>query len=343
MPGNDSAALEGTAMQRPHYRTRLGSAFLGDSLDLMKRLPSESVDLILTSPPFALRRKKEYGNVDASDYVEWFKPFGQEFRRILRQKGSLVIDIGGSWNEGVPTRSLYQYELLIALCKMGFNLCQEFFWFNPAKLPSPAEWVNVRRVRVKDAVNPVWWLSKDPFPKADNTKVLKEYSVSMKQLLENGYKPKLRPSGHDISSKFGHDRGGAIPPNLLSIANTDSNGRYLRACADAGLRPHPARFPPKLPEFFLKFLTDEGDLVLDPFAGSNVTGEIAEYLKRKWMAMEVREDYLVASRFRFEAPVVEVRQGSRAQATPESRDRKAGPARSSRATKRLRELPQEAF
>lgn len=283
-----------------YYRTGLGAAFLGDSIKLCRNLPDMSIDLIMTSPPFALRRKKEYGNVEANEYVEWFQPFAEEFYRILKPKGSLVIDIGGSWNEGFPTRSTYQYDLLLSLVRMGFHLCQDFFWYNPAKLPSPAEWVNVRRIRVKDAVDPVWWLSKDPFPKANNRKVLKEYSSSMQQLLLNGYKPKLRPSGHDITSKFSRDHGGAIPPNILIAANTESNSHYLRSCKAAGLSPHPARYPLKLPEFFVKFLTDEDDLVLDPFAGSNVTGEASETLRRKWLAFEIFENYIVGSKFRFD-------------------------------------------
>lgn len=254
----------------------------------------------MTSPPFALQRKKEYGNVDAEDYVSWFMPFAIQFRRILKDHGSLVIDIGGSWVKGQPTRSLYHLELLVALCKKAeFHLAQEFFWYNPARLPTPAEWVTVRRVRVKDAINHVWWLSKTPTPKADNRKILKPYSDSMQQLLKNGYKPKLRPSGHNISDKFEKNNGGAIPPNLISIANTESNSHYLTACRDAGIKPHPARYPAALPELFIRFLTDESDIVLDPFAGSNVTGEVCERLRRKWIAFELVEDYLKGSHFRF--------------------------------------------
>ena len=290
---------------KPLYRTRYGAAYVGDSLDLMGCLPAESVDLIMTSPPFALRRKKEYGNVSAEEYVGWFLDFAEQFKRVLKDKGSLVIDIGGTWTPGEPTRSLYQYELLLALCKMGFKLCQDFFWYNPSKLPSPAEWVNVRRIRVKDAVNPVWWLSKSAYPNASNRNVLKDYSESMVQLIQNGYKAKLRPSGWDITGKFQKDHGGAIPPNLIEIANTESNSWYLRACSAAGMKPHPARFPAKLPKFFVDFVTHTGDLVLDPFAGSNVTGEVAEDAGRRWLAFEIVEDYLVASRFRFEKPAIE--------------------------------------
>jgi site-specific DNA-methyltransferase (cytosine-N4-specific) len=251
-----------------------------------------------------LVRKKEYGNVDSRDYVGWFLPLAEEFRRTLTEDGSLVIDLGGSWNKGIPTRSLYVFELLIALCRhLGFHLAQEFYWYNTAKLPSPAEWVTVRRIRVKDAVNTIWWLSKTPHPKANNRNVLVPYSESMKSLLKNGYKAQLRPSGHDISAGFSKDHGGAIPPNILSIANTDSNGSYLSQCKEAGLKPHPARFPRELPEFFIRFLTDPEDTVLDPFAGSNVTGEACELLGRKWKAFELSEEYLRASLFRFSGRV----------------------------------------
>lgn len=284
----------------PFYKTTMGAAYLGDAIEYLRQLPDNSVDLIMTSPPFALERKKEYGNVSPNEYIPWFLNFAREFHRVLKDTGSLVIDIGGSWVKGQPTRSLYHFELVIALCKeVEFHLAQEFYWYNPSKLPSPAEWVTVRRVRVKDAVNTVWWLSKTPNPKASNRRVLKAYSESMKKLLENGYKAKLRPSGHDISDNFSKDNEGAIPANLIVLANTDSNGVYLRACREAGIKPHPARFPHGLPEFFIRFLTDEGDLVIDPFAGSNVTGEVAENLGRQWCAFELSETYLRASQFRF--------------------------------------------
>ena len=286
--------------EEPFYATQYGTAYLGDALAYLRQMEHDTVDLIVTSPPFALRRKKEYGNVDAKDYVPWFLDFAVEFKRVLKDTGSLVIDIGGTWVKGQPTRSLYHFELVIALCKtLGFHLAQEFYWYNPSKLPSPAEWVTVRRIRVKDAVDPIWWLSKTPHPKASNWRVLKPYSDSMKKLLQNGYRAKMRPSGHDISENFSKDNEGAIPPNLLRLANTDSNSTYLRECRQHGIKPHPARFPHGLPEFFIKFLTEPGDLVVDPFAGSNITGQVAERLERHWLAFEMIEEYLEASKFRF--------------------------------------------
>lgn len=271
-----------------------------DSLEFLESIDESSVNLIMTSPPFGLVRKKEYGNVDSDDYLEWFRPFAEHFHRILKKNGSLVIDIGGAWNRGLPTRSLYHFELMIMLCKKyNFHLAQEFFWWNPSKLPSPAEWVNVRRIRVKDAVNCVWWLSKSPWPKASNRRVLLPYSDSMLGLLKNGYKAKLRPSGHDISANFSTDNGAAISPNLIAIPNTESNSNYISMCNSNGIKPHPARFPSELPEYFIRMLTDKNDFVIDPFGGSCVTGEVCERLERKWLCIELNEEYLIGAKFRF--------------------------------------------
>jgi len=285
-----------------YYSTDYGKILLGDSLKVLdEHVDPASVDLILTSPPFGLVRKKEYGNVDAKDYIEWFKPFGQLFKRMLGDSGSLVIDIGGAWVKGQPTRSLYHFKLLIMLCEeLGFHLAQEFYWWNPSKLPTPAEWVTVRRIRVKDAVNCIWWLSPTPYPKASNKRVLQPYSDSMEELLEKGYKARKRPSGHDISEKFRVRHRGAIPPNLIALANTESNSYYLRYCGEHDIKPHPARYPAGIPEYFIRMLTEKGDLVVDPFAGSCVTGKVAEKLERRWVCVDTEEDYLRGALGRFD-------------------------------------------
>jgi site-specific DNA-methyltransferase (cytosine-N4-specific) len=282
----------------PAYTTRLGRAFHGDALDVLRRLPANSIALAMTSPPFALRRQKAYGNVAPAEYVEWFWPFAREIHRVLRPDGSFVLDLGGAWNRGSGTRSLYQYQLVLRLCEI-FHLAQEFYWYNPSRLPTPAEWVTIRRTRVKDAVNMLWWLSKSTEPQADNRRVLKPYSRSMKRLLRDGYDPAMRPSQHEIGPHFRRDNGGAIPPNLLEIPNTRSNDDYLRRCRAAGLPIHPARFPPGVPDFFVRFLTEPGQTVLDPFAGSNVTGQVAEGLDRRWVAVEIYGDYVAGSMLRF--------------------------------------------
>ncbi len=282
------------------YETSLGEIVHGDCLDVLATYDDASVNLIMTSPPFGLVRKKDYGNVEANEYVNWFKPFGAEFSRVLTDNGSLVVDIGGAWNRGYPTRNLYHFKLLIMLCEeFGFHLAQEFYWWNPSKLPTPAEWVTVRRLRVKDAINTVWWLSKTPWPKASNRRVLQPYSASMQDLLDKGYRAKKRPSGHDISEKFSIDNGAAIPPNLVAIPNTESNSFYLRYCEERGIKPHPARFPAELPEYFIRMLTEPGDFVVDPFGGSCVTGEVCERTGRRWTCIEMVHEYCEAALGRF--------------------------------------------
>ncbi|MGA3210863.1 MAG: site-specific DNA-methyltransferase [Terriglobales bacterium] len=209
--------------------------------------------------------------------------------------------------------------MLIALVEeVGFHLAQECFWYNPAKMPMPAEWVTVRRVRVKDSVEYVWWFSKTPWPKASNLRELKEYSPDMIRLSRRGVRPTVRPSGHVIRDSFDKvGAGGAIPPNviegesqqgldlpvpesMLKFGNNAANDEYAKRTKELGLRMHPARFPAALPEFFVRMLTEEGDLVLDPFAGSNTTGVVAEGLRRRWIAMESVRGYLDAGRVRFE-------------------------------------------
>ncbi len=283
------------------YKTEFGAMFCADGLEFMKHMPDDSVDLVLSSPPYALHFKKEYGNVNQPDYVAWFLPFAREIKRIIKPSGSFVLNLGGAWQPGSPIRSLYHYRVLLALADdVGFDLAQEFFWFNPAKMPAPAEWVNVRRIRVKDSVEYIFWLVKDPMAKADNRKVLQPYSADMKRLIKRGIKQTIRPSGHVINATFASDQGGSIPSNLIQCGNNESNSAYIRNSKIAGNKIHPARFPAELPRFFMEFLTNAGDLVFDPFAGSNTTGYVAEALKRKWMGVEIRNDYAQESRLRFE-------------------------------------------
>ncbi|MEV0602854.1 site-specific DNA-methyltransferase [Streptomyces sp. NPDC050315] len=285
------------------YTTPHGTQLHGDSLRLLQCLDDESVDLIVTSPPFALQRKKAYGNEDQDAYVDWLVKFGAAAKRVLKPTGSLVVDIGNAYRKGSPTRSLYPYRVLLKFVdKLGYHLAEEFFWYNPAKLPSPLEWVNKRRIRVKDAVNTVWWFSKTEWPQADVNQVLLPYSKNMERLLkdpEKYYKVTLRPSEHSISKHFGNDNGGSIPPNLLQVSNTESNSNYLRLCRVLEIKSHPARFPSELPRFFIEFLTKPGDVVVDIFSGSNTTGMVAEQLGRKWYSFELSRDYAALSIMRF--------------------------------------------
>ncbi len=276
------------------------------------------VQLVFTSPPFPLLRKKKYGNLSGDAFCDWLASFAEPLAKMLTPNGSIVMEIGNGWNPGLPTVSTVGIKALLAFQEAAnLHLCQEFICYNPARLPTPAEWVAVRRTRVKDAFTRVWWLSPTPNPKADNRRVLTEYSDSMKKLLKKGtYTGGKRPSEHQIGTEsFLTDNGGAIPPNvivppnasdyepqaILPIANTASKNGYHQMCRDQNLPRHPALMPEPLVEFFVRFLTEPNDVVFDPFSGSNTTGSVAERLGREWVGVEADAAYAEASKIRFAA------------------------------------------
>ena len=288
-----------------------GLFYNNDSLDVLenekfKAKYKNKIDLIFTSPPFPLITAKKYGNEKGDEYIDWFKKFARPLKTILSKKGSIVIEIGNSWTPKEPTYSLIELRALMAFKEAGeYSLCQEFIWYNPAKLPGPAEWVTKYRERVKDSFTKIWWLSKTPRPYADNKKILTEYSKGMlKLLLKKKYNSGKRATGHNISAKgFFKKNEGAIPPNVfedfdnfLRISNTNNVNQYREYCLKNNLPVHPARMPNELAEFFVRFLTKPKSIVLDPFAGSNTTGYVASKLKRKWISIEKDIDYINGSK-----------------------------------------------
>jgi site-specific DNA-methyltransferase (cytosine-N4-specific) len=288
------------------YRTASGialAATVEDSLnsDIIEPIKGK-VNLIFTSPPFPLTYKKDYGNKIGEEYKSWLSDLAPRLTELLAPDGSIVLEIGNAWAPGKPIMSTLPLEALLAFRESAaLNLCQQFICQNPTRLPGPAQWVNVERIRVKDSYTHVWWMAKTQRPKADNRRVLLEYGNDMKRLLiTKKYNSGLRPSGHRIGeTSFFKDNGGAIPSSVLTFSNTSWNADYINYCRNNNLPPHPARMQPGLAEFFIKFLTDEKDLVLDPFAGSNTTGAIAEQQRRLWLSIEPNKAYVEGSKARF--------------------------------------------
>ena len=292
---------------RIFFKTKKGKLFVGDSLLILKnkrfqKKYSGKVSLIFTSPPFILNQKKKYGNLNGEKYIKWISDYGKVLQQYLKRDGSLVVELGNAWDKGQPTQSTLPMVALLAMCKAGnLQLCQELTYFNPAKLPTPAEWVTIRRIRLKDSTTKIWWMAKSAYPYANNKNVLVPYSASMEKLLKTKkYNSGRRPSDHIISKKsFLKNNNGAIASNLITASNTMSSTKYLQFCKRKGIQPHPARMPEKIPEFFINFLTKKGDLVLDPFAGSNTTGEAAEKNSRRWISIEANKVYARGSKARF--------------------------------------------
>ena len=271
-----------------------GEVWHGDSLQKMQRMKPATVDLCFTSPPFPLIRKKRYGNLVEQEYIAWLLPFVEAVTRLLKDSGSLVLDLGCCWERGRAVKSTYEMRLALEMIdSLGLSLAQEFYWYNPSRMPTPAQWVTIKKTRVKDSVNKLLWFSKSDTPKADNRRILQPYSNSMNQKLARGIKAEHeRPSGHAPSAAFNKRNAGSIPGNLLAIANTDNSDPYLQYCREMGLTAHPARFPYQLAEFFIRFLTEPGDKVIDPFAGSCTTGYAAAIHRRRWVCIERNADYL---------------------------------------------------
>jgi DNA modification methylase len=293
------------------YSTRLGRMFHGKSDEILASGTlaryEDRVNLVFTSPPFPLNRKKKYGNETGDEYIQWLVAFGPLLKKMLTPDGSIVIEMGNSWESGAPVMSTLAIKTLIEFQeKNELHLCQEFIWHNPARLPSPAQWVNVERIRVKDSFTKLWWLSPVEKPKASNRRVLQEYSPAMKELLRTRtYNAGKRPSEHQIGEEsFLTDNGGSIPPNVLTFANTQASDDYQNYCRAEEIQPHPARMPIDLAKFFIRFLTEPGDLVLDPFGGSNTTGAAAETLNRYWISIEASEEYIRGSRGRFQGKII---------------------------------------
>ena len=309
------------------YKTDYGEYHIDKCENKLPELKKSSIkaQLIITSPPFPLNKKKKYGNLTGEDYLEWFSSLAPLFSDVITENGSVVIELGNAWEKDRPIQSLLPLKSLLAFLensKSEFRLCQEFICYNPSRLPSPAQWVTINRIRTIDSFTHVWWMSNHDYPMADNAKILRPYSKSMNKLLEKGeYNAGKRPSGHNVSkSGFLTSNNGSIshnvleleqmderrevrfPVNALSIANTKSNDHFSLECKKKGVLPHPARTPSELVSYFIEFLTNEGDLVLDPFAGSNTTGYCAEKLGRKWISIDAEAKYGEQSKLRFSDP-----------------------------------------
>ena len=313
------------AMQNLMYETTFGKYYWGKCEEVISRLDiNGKVQLLLTSPPYPLNKKKRYGNMVGTEYLNWLYSLAPIFSKVLTPTGSIVIEFGNSWEKNRPIQSILAIKALLQFLEhpeSNLRLCQEFICYNPARIPSPAQWVTINRIRAIDSFTHIWWLATTDYPKADNTRILRPYSKSMKRLLNRGsYNAGKRPSEHVISDggflkkhkgsishnvleieTMNDDIDLRLPYSMLRVSNTKSNDYFMRRCREDHITPHPARMPLEIASYFINFLTDEGDLVLDPFGGSNTTGFCAEKLKRNWISIEIEKDYVKQSMIRFES------------------------------------------
>lgn len=305
VPTRDHWVLSGKGRNQLHlakpgvvltlHIARDGRVLWGAIEDAVGMIEDGSVSLLMTSPPYPQLREKQYGNLDSRRHVDWLTDVIRQMIPKIAKNGSIALNLGDVYQRGTPTLDPYCERLLLRLIDdLGLHLAGRFEWQNPSKMPAPAEWCTVRRVRVKSSLERIYWLSPSPHPYANNREVLQPYGASMRRkLADGGETPQRRPSGYEMQAgAFSRDNGGSIPGNLLTAANTESAGQYMRYCREQGLPIHPARYPSALPEFFIKMLTNPGNLVADIFAGSLKTAEVARALGRDFLCIERVLEYI---------------------------------------------------
>lgn len=313
-PGGDAEwVLSGKGAEKLHatrpglvvriFVSDTGAILCGDAEDALGYVDDGSVQLLLTSPPYPILREKAYGGMGEEQWLSWFLRLAERWPDKLAPNGSVVLNLGDAWVKGAPLISTYQETLLQRLASdVGLRLAERHFWLNPSKLPAPAQWVTIERVRVKPAIEQIYVLSRDGRHYSDNRSILQDYSDAMrKRLADGGETGANRPSGHALKEgAFGKDNGGAIANNLIVAPNTVSNSDWQKRIKAAGLPPHPARYPEALPERFIRYLTRPGDVVLDPFLGSGTTAVVAERLDRRWIGFERMKEYAQAAAIRIQ-------------------------------------------
>ena len=281
------------------------NAFIvGDCKEVMERMPAESIDLVLTSPPYA--DKRDYGTKNASilpdEYVDWFMPKAQEIYRVLKPTGSFVLNISDKVVDGY--QHLYAFELVLKLCKeVGFHLVRDYIWYNPATPPNV--YSRGGYGRTKKSHEYCFWFSKGENWTFELDPIRKPYGKDMQKYLDGKGKgnrtENIRPSTHNFNcEKTWSDNGGSDPGSVIEIANTSSNDIFMKLCKEKGIA-HPARFPEKLAEFFILSGSKEGDIILDPFSGSGTTATVAQKNTRKWIGIDANADYCELAQARIEA------------------------------------------
>lgn len=250
---------------------------IGDCLLVLPKLPDASVDLIVTSPPYADSRKKTYAGIHPDRYVEWFLPIAGELRRVLKDEGSFVLNIKEKVVEG--ERHTYVIELILALKKQGWLWTEEYMWHK--KNCAPGKWPN----RFRDS-----WERCLHFTKQKKFKMNQE-AVMVRT--GDWSKTRLKKLSENDSRRFNSQAGSGFGKNIANWLGREMAypTNVLHLATECGNKNHSAAFPKELPSWFIKLFTDENDVVLDPFTGSGTTGVAALELLRRFVGIELKDEY----------------------------------------------------
>jgi DNA modification methylase len=288
------------------FSTELGVAILGTCEHVFSRL-DVPITLVLTSPPYPLKQSRAYGNPPEVVYVDWICRAIEPLARNLVRGGSLCINLtNDAFMPGLPSRSMYLERLALALHdRLGLHLMDRLIWENRSKPPGPVQYASIQRVQLNVSWEPVLWFTNDPScVKADNRRVLQQHTQRHLDLIRNGGEQRdvsnsdgayvIRPGA------YGAETAGRIPKNVLSFGHRcAAQLAYKKAARAMGLPVHGAPMPLKLAMFLIEFLTEPGDLVVDPFGGSFTTADGAEQLDRRWVVTECMREYALGGSTRF--------------------------------------------
>lgn len=300
--GNEHLAFAKPGLVITIFETENGQALWAEAESASAIIQHERIQSIITSPPYPIKKGREYGTYQTEQWLDWIVSLCEQWKPLLKPDGSLILNLGECFVPNAPVISLYQERMLLRLHQeLGFNLAQRFTWYNPCKPPS-TNWTTVRKIRVVNRTEQVYWLTPGQNPKARPTALKHPYSTYHLNELKRGIsRNKKRPSGHGTSTNgFARNNGGALPDNLLKFAHTAGGDHYINDCKRHGLKVHPARMPAQLAEFLIKLTTDENDLVADFFGGSGTTGAACEKLNRRWLVVEKSLNYLCGASLRDE-------------------------------------------
>jgi site-specific DNA-methyltransferase (cytosine-N4-specific) len=290
------------------FSTRLGMALWADCATAFSRL-DQPVALCLTSPPYPLAKARGYSNPSEAEYVDFLCTAIEPIVRHLQPGGSIVLNLSNDiFQTGTPARSLYKERLVLALAdRLGLHKMDEIPWVNKSKAPSPVQWASIKRVQLNVAWETVLWFTNDPLRvRSDNRRVLEPHSERHLKLLASGGEQRDREFSDGAyrlraGKSFSNPTAGKIPRNVLEMGHRcASQTEYKKMARAAGLPAHGAPFPLALAEFFIRFLTTEGELVAEPFGGSLTVPVAAEKLGRHWVATDVIWEYLAGGGKRIE-------------------------------------------
>lgn len=286
------------------FSTDLGIAIWSNCTRVFSRW-DEPIFLALTSPPYPLRQPRAYGNPSADDYVDFICHVVEPIVGNLVRGGNVVLSLGDVFEQGSPAKSTYIEELTIALRKrLGLHLMNRIVW-QSNKPPGPVQWASKKRMQFNEGYEFCLWFCNDPLHCiADNQRVLEPHSESHKKLIARGGEQRAAVNGDGAyrlrQGSFGRPTDGRIPRNIFHVSNNCASQRaYKRRARELGLAPHAAAMPLKLARQLVRFLTDVGQLVVDPLAGSMTTPLACEMEGRRWAATEVVYDYVRGGAERF--------------------------------------------